>query len=100
MATELFKHNLTADGQTPEVNWPGGTGTFAVYGTFGSGTAKLQVSLNEGSTWLDVGTDTEFTANGIGNYELPPGSLLRADLSGATDPDLTVDIRQSRRGSV
>jgi hypothetical protein len=79
---------LAADGQSDSVAWSGGFGTVIVAGTWGGGTAKLQASPDNGTTWVDVGTDVTFTANGMGNFQLPPGVLLRLDLSGATNPDL------------
>lgn len=95
-AGDLVNVSLTEDGQTSELNWLGGLGTVAVFGTFGSGTAKLQASFDQGSTWVDVGLDTQFTADGIGNFDLPGGVLLRVDLSGSSSPSLTVNIADRR----
>lgn len=62
--------------------WRGGKGTFLCKAT-GYGTVKLQVLGPDGSTWIDVGTDTTLTADGGGNFELPPCSL-RVNVATAT----------------
>lgn len=84
---------LSADGSTNTVPWSGGRGTFAGYGTFGGGTLSLEISYDQGTTWFAVGTDTDLTSDGHGNFDLPSGVLLRGTLSGATSPSLTVEIR-------
>ena len=77
------------DGQTAAIDWPGGAGVFAAYGTFGSGTAKLQASFDGGTTYFGVNAENTLTADGLGNFRLPT-CKLRGDLAGATGP--TVDI--------
>lgn len=90
-AGNLEAANLTGDGNTPELQWPGGfSGSVIVFGAFGGGTAKLQFSV-DGTTWVDEGST--FSADGVAGFELP-GCLLRVNLSGSTSPDLTVFIRQ------
>jgi len=64
------------------LQWRGGKGTFLVEATFGGGTVKLQVKGPNGAA-IDVGTDTTLTANGGGNFELPPCEL-RASVTTAT----------------
>lgn len=77
----------TTDGNGNAADWPGGRGAFVAYGTFGSGTVKLQWSPDDGTTWLDVDKSGEtyvtLTANGSGGFELP-ASQIRAALSGST----------------
>lgn len=93
--TEVF-HNFTADGNSSAIEWAGGQGHFAVFGTFSSGTAKLQYSLigDEEAGYKDVDTtDLSFTADGHGNFTLPP-CHLRVNLSSATTPDLDVFLRK------
>jgi hypothetical protein len=77
----------TADGDSDAHGWYGGYGVVIVTGTFGAGTAKLQVSAN-GADWADVNLETKFTANGCGTFKLPANLWLRLNLSGSTDPDL------------
>lgn len=87
--------NITDNGNVPSASpWyghPGGRVMFAAQGTFGSGTAALQFSLDEGTTWTSIGGDASITASGAGGAELPP-CLVRVNLSGATSPDLDIVI--------
>lgn len=94
MAFVSLTETLAADGSTASVEWPGGLGTFAAYGSFGGGTFSLEVSFDGGTTWFAVGTDTDLTADGAGNFSLPAEVLLRATLSGATTPSVTGEIHQ------
>ncbi|MHC4051494.1 hypothetical protein [Bradyrhizobium sp. 25ACV] len=93
-----MKTTLTANGTTSPTFWPGGSGTFSATGTFGGGTAKLQMSPNNGVTWIDVDrngdTYVTFTANGQGGFELAP-CLLRVSLTGATSPSLSFKANRS-----
>jgi len=95
MATTQYYHNLTADGSTSVWDWDGRfKGCFLVSGTFGSGTIKLQISLDGGTVWVDADSaDSEasstFTAAGVAMVELPE-CKLKAVLSGSTTPDLDI----------
>ena len=64
-----------------EFIWPGGIGSFMVVGTWGGATISLQYKAPDGSTFVDVGTDTTLTANGGGNFELP-SCVIKATVSG------------------
>ncbi|WFU69449.1 hypothetical protein [Bradyrhizobium sp. CB2312] len=93
-----MKATLTANGTTPPIFWAGGRGSFAAWGTFGGGTAKLQQSPNNGVVWIDVDRSGDnyvtFTASGEGNFELPP-CLIRVSLDGATSPLLSFKANRS-----
>lgn len=65
--------------------WPGGRGSFAAVGTFDGATVKLQVKGPDGSTAVDVGTDTSVTAAAVATFLLPPGEI-RAAVTGGTSP--------------
>lgn len=65
------------------VQWGGGTGVFAVAGTFGGTSASLQFLGPDGSTWIEAGTDTTKTAAGGGVFVLPP-CRIRCALTGGT----------------
>jgi hypothetical protein len=78
------------------VIWPGGRGTFLASGTFGGSTVSLQVLGPDSSTWIDAGSYTTFTANGVGNFDLPQGKI-RAAVTGGTPSALyaiacTIDL--------
>jgi hypothetical protein len=77
----------TTDGNSSAVDWPGGRGVFAVFGTFAGATCKLQWSPDAGTTYIDVDASGDAyvtkTAAGQGGFELPAGKL-RAAQSGST----------------
>ena len=74
---------LAASATGPGVIWGGGPGAFSAEATWGGGTVTLQVQTATG-TWIAVGPDTTFTANGIAGFLLPNGSVLRALIATAT----------------
>ena len=78
-----LQNDATANGSTDATTWPGGVGTFHSFGTHDGETNTLQVSLDGGTTYIAVGTDTTLTADGIGTFELPKGAKIRATLSSA-----------------
>lgn len=80
----------TANGNSDVLDWPGGSGTFAVYGTFSSGTMKLQTSFDAGTTWIDVAS-TSFTANNQVNVTVAP-CKVRVNLAGAGSPNLKASM--------
>lgn len=82
----LFNSQAT-DGNSGAKEFFGGSATFAVAGTFGGGTCKLQYSLDLGNNWIDI-PNTSFTSNSAINFRCSRG-LLRAVLSGAVSPSLS-----------
>lgn len=83
---------IVADGGYPAIpgyiDWQGGNGSCFVVGTFGGGTAKLQIQSPDAITWVDLGAQTNFTANGVGGFTAPAGRL-RVSVSGSTAPSLS-----------
>ena len=56
-----------SSGSSTAVDWNGGTGMFAIQGTFPSGCSiKLQHKIGEGAgaVWQDVGADATLTESG------------------------------------
>lgn len=72
-------NNASANGASAQ--WGGGKGLFSAVATWGGGSVQLQYMGPDGSTWLNVGSAV--TANGVQNFELPPG-LIRAAVTAAT----------------
>ena len=85
--------NLLADGATPGRGTVGPVRVF-VYGTFGSGSAQVQMQAPD-DAWQDV--DTALTADGEVFINVPPGvqNKVRVDLSGATAPDIDIWIQSA-----
>ena len=97
MALSITTVAFTTDGQgdVSSFGYNGGKRTFVAYGDFGGGTLKLQYSPDEGTTWIDEGSNSELTANGDFSMDadnVSAGILYRLDLSGSTSPSLTVKI--------
>lgn len=76
--------------------------TVYAFGTFGGGTVKLQVSLDDGATKIDLldenGDAVSFTSAGMANIKLG-GSIglneaqqIFVDVNGSTSADVTVAI--------
>lgn len=94
---EFLDHNFTADGDSEVIEWSGRFNChFAAAGTWGGGTAKLQHSLDGGSTYIDV-ADASLSADGmVGGIPLPQ-CKLKINLAGATAPDMAAYVRAVRR---
>jgi hypothetical protein len=73
--------NAAATGQSKR--WDGGRGVFAVAGTFGGATVKLQFLGPDDTTWIDAGLFTTLTEAAAGVFELPPGKIRAFVESGA-----------------
>lgn len=52
----------------------GGKYAFAAHATWSSGSAKLQVLLPDGSSYVSVSSGTDLTADGFAVVDLPPGT--------------------------
>ena len=77
---------LTANGQTSDVQVPAGIHTFSVAGDFGGGTVVLQLKDPLGN-WIDV-ADTSFTNDGQINIHLGGARPGRLKLTGASSPSI------------
>ena len=78
-----------ANGDSDAQVYLGGAATLVVFGTFDGGTVKLQVSYDEGTTWLDavdVNQDLvgSFAANGGEMVWFGGTPQVRANLAGSS----------------
>ena len=92
---QLFS-GQTSDGQSSSIKL-GSFGqrrydifTFYAWGTFGGGTVKLQISLDE-SKWFDI-PNASLTAEGVLNIQFR-APYVRADLSGSSGANLNAELR-------
>lgn len=85
--------NASATGSAAQ--WDGGLGVFAIAGTFGGATVSLQFLGPDGSTWIDVGSDTTFTSAGGSVFVLPP-ARIRASVSGGSPSGLYGQAESAR----
>lgn len=80
---------FTVNGNSPGVNFPGGSGTIHADGDFGGGTLSLEVSSDLGTTFTNGGETVQLTAEGLFNFTLPSdGLIVRLNLTSATAPDI------------
>jgi len=85
----LAEGTLTANGNSPNIAFPGGTGTVQADSDFGGGTLSLEVSSDTGTTFTNGGETVQLTAEGLFNFTLPSnGLIVRLNLAGATGPDI------------
>jgi streptogramin lyase len=83
--------SLSADGNSASIGIPSmnSAGQISVYvwGTWGSGSAQVQVSP-DGSTWFNAGS--AITANGVVKLTDVACIAVRVALSGSTNPALSI----------
>ena len=83
--------NGTATGDAKQ--WPGGRGVALCAASFDtSASIALQILLPDGSTYVDVSTETTFTADGLGGFDLPP-CILKATVTGTISGGYLVAAR-------
>jgi hypothetical protein len=85
---------LTSDGSSSPVVWPGGVGTLVSYGAFDS--ATVTVEANIGGVWASMGSDAEFTAEGMVNFELPPCKIRATVSSAGAGTNLSVAAKRHK----
>lgn len=84
--TEVLDDNGSTDGQ-------GLTGrqVCALTGDFGGGTLVLEYSADDGDNYVEI-PDASYTDETVFEVSCGTGGIIRATLSGATDPDLSVSF--------
>lgn len=99
-----FDTNITADGNADITLKNKRTGqsnrfTIYVYGDFGAGTLGVQLSPDQGTTFIsniNDGAALEFTADQVENINVNSDEanpvILRFALSGSTNPDLNIKV--------
>lgn len=92
MASLPLIDTLSADGNSETFRADGSYDTVVfLIGDFGGGTAKIQASPDNGTTFVDL-ANSSFTAAGVKNIILPRETILRVNLAGATSPDLDIHV--------
>jgi|TARA_R100000501_G_C2617966_1_gene111454 hypothetical protein len=82
--------HLVSDTQGTAWRHTGGNVHYSVRVVSGSGTLKMQISYDAGTTWINI-SDSSHTATAQANINaLPPGVLIRPDLSGSSTPDFEI----------
>lgn len=87
-------HTFSADGDSTEIQWPGGKGVYGATGTWGGGTLSLQFSFDGGASDIPAGTEGDLTDDGSKSklFELPV-CKLKLVLAGSSSPDIDAWLR-------
>lgn len=96
----IFWETLTENDTALAADWPGGEGFMSVFGTFGSATCNIEISIDDGVTYFTPDTDLapnglSFTADGMVKFDLPP-CKLRPAATGGTSQDLDIKLQPKR----
>lgn len=75
------------------IDWPGSWGMWVVQGTFGGSSAKLQMSIDGGTTPIDV-QGAILTTNGAFPIRIPALWKLRVVITGGAGITLTSKMKQ------
>lgn len=92
--------NITTNTNSTVIDWPGGPGTLTVHGTFDSATAKLQSSIDGGSTYQDVedaSNAVELAVNGDKGFSCTARKLRVNVAGGGGSLDINVMVKPDRR---
>lgn len=87
-----------ADGNSTTVRFDYGLGYIILDGTFGSGTATVQVLREDGTTWQDVKSYTAEPDPNAEVYDFGAEAQIRINMSGSTSPSLYWEIRPANKG--
>lgn len=87
--------NITANGNSEEINWGGGLGYVSVAGTFDGATVKLQCNMH-GAGWVDVGDESAFTTGGVAVFEVGTGLLRFNTASGGASLNVNASVETSK----
>lgn len=71
---KIISNAAAAAAQADTFKLNGGLYAVSAKGTWGGGSAKLQILLGDASTYVSVASGTDFTADGYATVSLPPGS--------------------------
>ena len=104
MARHTLGTSIASNANYPDnngISWHGGVGTLDVTGTLTAATATLQTSIDGGTTWIAVGSNTTLTAVGVANFELGRGNSLsdrkiRLNVAGVSGDSFNAYISDNR----
>jgi len=85
---------LTTNDSVELGRWGNNRGVVVVQGDFGAGTFELEFSLDEGTTWDALSSDTQFSSAGGATFVVTKNTELRGTLSGATSPSIVFSVEQ------
>ena len=89
----------TANGSTSSLNWDGRTGQVIASGTWDSATLQLEVSPDDGTTWISIGDEGKLTDDGAFNFNLNPCNVRLTVVSAGASTSLNAWITSEEYGS-
>jgi len=89
----------TANGSTSSLNWDGRTGQVIASGTWDSATLQLEVSPDDGTTWISVGDEGKLSDSGAFNFDLNPCNVRLTVASAGGSTNLNAWITSEEYGS-
>lgn len=93
MATLTLLSAVSANGSGTAAMVDGGTYTYAAWGTWDGATVTLEYSPDGGTQWTAVGSDSTLTADGVANFKLPAGTLVRCTVSGVGTTSVSANAK-------
>ena len=75
----------------------GGFYAFAVLGTFGGATVKLQILGPDATTYMDIDSSIALTAAGVQGVDLPAGATVKAVVTGGAPSGLYASLSLARQ---
>ena len=89
----MLIENETGAFQSKQVAWPGGPGIFHSTSVTGDQVVTLEKLGGNGVTWVPLGDIAMLTGNGMVNFNLEKGAILRADRASGTAVFADVETR-------
>jgi hypothetical protein len=93
MAQTLYSGTITANGNYPSEGVAYAAPEIAVAmtgGSFGSGTATIQIKMPNDSNWVAV--ESGYTSATVKAVTIPEGASVRVNMAGATSPSVPVTM--------
>lgn len=91
-SANYIRVNFDGDGNTGTAAWAGGRGAMIAQYVAGTGTITLQYTLDGGTTYTAVGSDTTLTGSGGGVFNLPATTIRINAASTASTPNINAVV--------
>jgi len=91
-SANYIRVNFDGNGSTGTTAWSGGRGAMIAQYVAGTGTITLEYTLDGGTTYNAVGSDTTITGAGGGVFNLPATTIRISATSTASTPNINVSV--------
>ena len=89
----MLIQNETGAFQSKQVAWPGGPGIFHSTSPINDQVVALERLGGNGLTWVPLGDLAIITGNGMVNFDVEKGAILRADMASGTGVYADIETR-------